>query len=71
MSLVILFYEIYFYVLAIIVVSIDLWAVIDISKSSYKQRKDKWLWTNIVLLLPLFGVFVYLAVGRKLLKDIE
>lgn len=57
-----------FLILLIPVIILDLWAVIDISKVSYKNRDQKWLWTNVVILFPLIGVFVYLFYGRKKLK---
>ncbi|HXI00996.1 MAG TPA: PLD nuclease N-terminal domain-containing protein [Sphingobacteriaceae bacterium] len=53
------------------IIILDLWAVLDIAKASYKQRRNKWLWTNVVLLFPLFGVFVYIFYGRKKLHDTE
>ncbi|MDF3076746.1 MAG: Phospholipase D-nuclease N-terminal [Sphingobacteriaceae bacterium] len=50
------------------IICLDIWAVLDISKVSYKKRREKWLWTNIVLLFPLFGVFVYVFYGRAVLR---
>ena len=47
----------------------DMWAVWDIASFSYKLRRDKWLWTNVVLFFPLFGVFVYILWGKRRLKN--
>lgn len=58
-----------FLIAAIPIIILDLWAVLDISKKSYKKRQEKWLWTNVVLLFPLFGVFIYIGYGRKTLLD--
>lgn len=54
---------------AIPIIVLDIWAVLDIAKVSYKKRQEKWLWTNVVLLFPLFGVFIYLLYGRRKLLD--
>ena len=52
------------------IIILDIWVVIDIAKMSYRKRREKWLWTNVVLLFPLFGVFFYLFYGRrKLITD--
>lgn len=58
-----------FFIALIPVIILDLWAIIDISSASSKNRDQKWLWTNVVILFPLFGVFVYLFYGRKRLKN--
>ena len=64
-----LYYLILFSILMVIVV-LDIRAVIDISKYSYKKRDKKWAWTNAVLLFPFFGVFFYYLIGKKMLdKD--
>jgi len=47
------------------IIVLDIWAVLEISRVSYKKRREKWLWTNVVLLFPLFGVFIYLFYGRR------
>ncbi len=62
------FPSIIFFIAAIPVILLDIWAVRDIAKYSYKQRDKKWAWTNVVLLFPFFGVFVYICYGRKLLE---
>ncbi|MGV3704358.1 MAG: PLDc N-terminal domain-containing protein [Arcticibacter sp.] len=51
------------------IIVLDIWAVLDISRVSYKKRREKWLWTNVVLVFPLFGVFFYLFYGRRKLID--
>jgi hypothetical protein len=50
------------------IVILDLWAIIDISRNSYKKLRKKWLWTNIVMLFPVFGVLAYIFIGRRILK---
>ena len=57
-------------ILMIPCVIIALWATIDISKASYHRKDQKWLWTNIVILFPLIGPFIYLYYGRKKLFDL-
>ncbi|SKB46957.1 PLDc N-terminal domain-containing protein [Daejeonella lutea] len=54
-----------FFILAIPIIILDIWAVYDISKHPYKLRDKKWAWTNVVLLFPLFGVFVYIFYGKN------
>ena len=57
-------------ILMIPCVIVALWATIDISKASYHRKDQKWLWTNLVILFPLIGPFIYLYYGRKKLFDL-
>jgi len=57
--------SLFFLISVMPIIILDIWAVLDISKISYKKRREKWLWTNIVLIFPLFGVFVYIIYGRR------
>ncbi|RZL19114.1 MAG: hypothetical protein EOO89_04300 [Pedobacter sp.] len=52
----------------VFIVLADIWAILDISKFSYKQRNNKWIWTNIVLFLPAIGLFAYIFNGRHILR---
>jgi NADH:ubiquinone oxidoreductase subunit 6 (subunit J) len=40
------------------------WAIRDVAYSKFSTTKSKVLWFAVVTLLPPFGAFVYLAVGR-------
>ena len=57
------------FIVAIPVIIMDIWAVHDIAKYSYKQRDKKWAWTNAILFFPLLGVFAYIFYGKKLFQD--
>lgn len=40
-------------------------AIIDISKSAFKDNSIKIVWSLIVLFLPIIGVLLYFMVGRS------
>jgi len=40
-------------------------AIIDILKSTFKNRGDKKTWLLIVLILNVIGAVLYFAIGRK------
>ncbi len=42
-----------------------IWALVDILKSEFKDANNKIIWLIVVLVLPLVGAIIYLAVGRK------
>lgn len=52
-------------VLALVVVAIDIWAILDIAKFPLDRGRKKWIWTNIVMLLPIAGGLIYFYVGKK------
>ncbi|MEE1944345.1 PLDc N-terminal domain-containing protein [Pedobacter sp. KR3-3] len=54
-----------FSILAIIVLAIDIWAILDIAKFPLDRGRKKWIWTNIVMLLPIAGGLIYFYVGKK------
>ena len=41
------------------------WAIRDVAYSTFSTRKSKLLWFAVVTLLPPFGAFVYIAMGRR------
>ena len=41
------------------------WAIRDIAHRSFPSFKAKAIWFAVVTLLPPFGAFVYIAVGRS------
>ena len=49
---------------SLVVLGFDVWAIIDILKSSLDGAK-KALWILLVLLLPIIGLALYLVIGRK------
>lgn len=53
----------------LVVVPVQIWAVLEISKHSFRKRNQKLLWTNVVLLFPLGGWLLYIYYGRKQLAD--
>lgn len=55
----------FFSTLAIIVVTIDMLAILDIAKFPLDRGRKKWMWTNMVMLLPIAGGLIYFYVGRK------
>ncbi len=54
-----------FSTLAMLVVIIDIWAILDIAKFPLDRGRKKWIWTNIVMLLPIAGGLIYFYVGKK------
>ncbi len=42
-----------------------IWALVDILRSEFKEANNKIIWLIVVLVLPLVGAIIYLAVGRK------
>ena len=44
---------------------IHLLIILEISRFPHKLHRDKRFWSNIVLLLPIVGVFAYLIKGRS------
>lgn len=51
-------------ILGLVVLVLDIWAILEIFKSS-KPGGQKILWTVLVLLLPVIGLIAYFVVGRK------
>ena len=51
------------------------WAIRDAAHRSFATTKAKAIWLAVVTLLPPFGAFIYLAVGRprasKVAEDVE
>jgi beta-lactamase regulating signal transducer with metallopeptidase domain len=41
------------------------WAIRDVAYSKFPTTKSKVLWFVVVTLLPPFGAFVYIAIGRR------
>ena len=52
-------------VLVILTLSLWIWAIVDIVKSSFKDRAQKILWILVVVLFPILGSIVYFQVGRN------
>ncbi|RLD42045.1 MAG: phospholipase [Bacteroidetes bacterium] len=52
-------------VLVILTLSLWIWAIVDIVKSSFKDRAQKILWILVVVLFPILGPIVYFQVGRN------
>gem|GEM_PF-2196421 len=62
----------YLIILAIVVMLImlvNIYVILDISKFPYNKRRQKWMWTNVVLFLPLFGSLIYFLIGKKILSE--
>ncbi|MDA9101409.1 PLDc N-terminal domain-containing protein [Omnitrophica bacterium] len=51
-------------ILALIVLGISIWAVLDIIKSP-KESTKKILWIVAIIFLPVIGLILYLLLGRK------
>ena len=45
--------------------SIWLFALFDVSRSTFRQSEEKVIWVQVVKSLPLVGALLYLAVGRN------
>jgi len=58
-------YRILIYSLGIVIVILNLFVVIKISKYPYQKRKEKAFWTNIILIFPFFGILLFYAFGKK------
>ncbi len=43
------------------------WAIIDVTKSSFKSWYQSLLWLTVILLCPIFGSIVYFQLKRKLM----
>lgn len=52
-------------ILASSVVMLDIWAIRDIGNFPLDKGRKKWIWTNVVMLMPLLGGFLYWSLGRK------
>jgi hypothetical protein len=62
----------YLVILAIVVMLVmfvNIYVILDISKFPYSKRRQKWMWTNVVLFLPLFGSLIYFLIGKKILNE--
>ncbi|NII82903.1 PLDc N-terminal domain-containing protein [Pedobacter sp. SG918] len=62
----------YLIILAIVVMLImlvNIYVILEISKFPYSKRRQKWMWTNVVLFLPLFGSLIYFLIGKKILSE--
>ncbi|RXF67750.1 PLDc N-terminal domain-containing protein [Arcticibacter tournemirensis] len=62
-------YLVIIYSVGIVICLFDILIVLQISRYPYSKRKEKVLWTNVVLLLPFFGIFLYYLVGRDRLDN--
>ncbi len=54
-----------FILFLLVPLALFLWALVDILKSEFKDANNKIIWLVVVLVLPLIGAIIYLAVGRK------
>lgn len=64
-------FQVYIYTLGMLVVICNILAVLNISKFSFRQRRAKWFWTNVVLVLPLIGLLFYVFIGKNSLANGE
>lgn len=51
--------------LTIIVLGLQLFALIDIIRSDFRNSNDKLIWILIVLFLNFFGAVLYFAIGTN------
>ena len=42
------------------------WALIDVSRSRFKNSSQRTIWLMIVLFLPIWGPIIYFQIRRKL-----
>ncbi|WP_363245350.1 PLDc N-terminal domain-containing protein [Daejeonella sp.] len=55
-----------FVILILVAHAISLaYVLIDISKSEFKNPRDKIFWTTIVVMAPLIGITLYLNMGKS------
>jgi beta-lactamase regulating signal transducer with metallopeptidase domain len=48
------------------------WAIRDAARRSFPTMKAKAIWLAVVTLLPPFGAFVYISVGRpRAIREVE
>lgn len=52
-------------VLALITLALWIYAIADIIKGSIGGSGNKIMWLIIVIIFPILGAFVYLAIGRR------
>ncbi len=54
-----------FVLFLLVPLALFIWALVDILKSEFKDANNKIIWLVVVLVLPMIGAIIYLAVGRK------
>ncbi len=50
--------------LGLVILGLDIFAIIDVVKSS-KEGGQKALWVILILLLPVIGLILYFLLGKK------
>ncbi len=50
--------------LEILCVGLWIWALVDILRSNFRDPNGKLIWCLVVILLPLLGALLYLAIGK-------
>jgi len=51
-------------ILGLVVLVLDIWAILQVFKSSMTSGK-KILWTLLIFFLPVVGLVLYFLIGRK------
>jgi hypothetical protein len=52
-------------VFSIIVILFQLWALIDILKSDFREKINKIIWILLVCFFPVIGTILYFAIGKN------
>jgi hypothetical protein len=48
-----------------------IWAILDITKSSFKQDRMKYIWLAFVILFPILGSIIYFQFRRKITNRVS
>lgn len=58
-------------VLLALQLSLQLWALIDLTRRPAVQGGRKWVWALVIVLGNLLGALAYLAMGRKVPETVD
>ena len=59
----------FLYFLIILWAFFSIRAIIEISKFPYKRGNRKLIWTNLVIMFPVFGLLLYYMYGKQNLSE--
>lgn len=56
---------IYWQLTGLMFVGFWIYALIDMIRSDFKDQNQKLIWALVLLIVPFFGVFIYLSMSRR------
>jgi len=58
-------------IFGIFLLAFQIWAIVDIIKSDFKQPDNKLLWIILIVIMPLIGsvIYYYMRDGQKLARS--